>query len=65
MLSNEKQKGGGSGGEGGGKELGRVEGRETTIRVYYVRNIKLFSIKGGVFSSAVGTSRSNHSYRNV
>lgn len=45
MLSNEKQKGGGSGGEGGGKELGRVEGRETTIRVYYVRK-KLLPIKG-------------------
>ena len=33
-------------GRRGGEDLGRIEGRETVIRIYYVRK-SLFSIKGG------------------
>jgi hypothetical protein len=36
FFSNERQKGSGSG-RGGGEELGGVKGRETVIRIYYVR----------------------------
>jgi hypothetical protein len=36
---NDTQKGVDPDGRGGGEELGRVEGRETIINIYYVRKI--------------------------
>ena len=45
FFSNERQRGSGSGGEEGGKELGGVEEGETVIRIYYVREESIFNNK--------------------
>jgi hypothetical protein len=40
LFSNEREKQVDLGGTGGQEELGRVEGRETIVRIYYVRGKK-------------------------
>lgn len=46
VFSNEKQEGGGSRWMGRWGGTWSMRGRETVIRIYYVRKGKLFSIKG-------------------
>lgn len=45
VLEQETEKGGASGWEGGGKELGGLDGRATLIRICLCEEKKIFSIK--------------------